>query len=243
MGRETGRCPVRAASWLVLAAVVLGALFAGAGSPRAAAEWGAWIAVDQAHLRAEPGMWAEVAGEAWRDEWVTIHSGPTGDDWYEVSAPGGYGWIAGSLLAFGEAASWQRWSGDSGAPGERWIDVDRSSQTVTLYEGGSPLRSWWAAMSADGSEYGFFATALGTHYVYETRETLHWTDWGQGYITHWVGFDPDRLNGFHSWLLDENGWLVPGGDGPTGGCVALASSAAEELFWFVHPGMRVEVHW
>ena len=107
----------------------------------------------------------------------------------------------------------------------------------------APVASFWGAMSGDGSADGFFATAVGTYYVYEKTEGLSWTDYGGGFITHWVGFDSSRANGFHSFLLDENGWAVPGGDGPTGGCVALGAGMAEQLYWFVDYGTRVEVHW
>jgi hypothetical protein len=59
----------------------------------------------------------------------------------------------------------------------------------------------------------------------------------------WVGFDPSRVNGFHSFSMDENGNVIKGGDGPTGGCVALEPSAAAALYDFADYGMRVEVHW
>jgi len=42
--------------------------------------------------------------------------------------------------------------------------------------------------------------------------------------------------------MDTEGQIIPGGDGPTGGCVALAPGAADELFAFVSVGTRVEVH-
>lgn len=66
---------------------------------------------------------------------------------------------------------------------------------------------------------------------------------GDLWFTHWVGFDPDRANGFHTFSIDADGDLVAGGDGPTGGCVALDPAAAVELFAFAEVGMTVEVHW
>ena len=73
---------------------------------------------------------------------------------------------------------------------------------------------------------------------------LTWTEWGQAYITDWVGFDPDRFNGFHSWSMDENGNVLPWGDGATGGCVALEPSGRRtKSYDFAYEGMRVEVHW
>jgi lipoprotein-anchoring transpeptidase ErfK/SrfK len=60
---------------------------------------------------------------------------------------------------------------------------------------------------------------------------------------YWVAFDPDRANGFHSFLMDKNGGVIEGGDGATGGCVAMDPGLAEALYEFATFGMRVEVHW
>jgi lipoprotein-anchoring transpeptidase ErfK/SrfK len=43
--------------------------------------------------------------------------------------------------------------------------------------------------------------------------------------------------------MDMAGQVIPGGDDPTGGCVALAPAAADQLFAFVSVGTRVEVHY
>ena len=128
-------------------------------------------------------------------------------------------------------------------PLERWVDVNRTTQTVTLYEGGAPVAGYWGAMGVDRSDAGFFATAVGTYYVYEKYADLSYTIWGQSWVRNWVGFDPHRLNGFHGYSMDWSGRVLPGGAGPTGGCVALDPWAAEQLFNFVQLGTRVEVHW
>lgn len=227
---------VRVGAALAALAFVLAFLCGMAERPRqAAAGWGGWVAADQANLRTEPGTWADVTGHAWLGEWVDISAGPSDGGWYEVAAPAAFGWIDGGLLAFDAPPV--------AAEGERWLDVDRGDGVVTLYDGDAPVSVWWAVMSADSSDDGFYATALGTYHIYEMNESLAWTDWGQAWISHWVGFDPDRMNGFHSFSLDENGVPIEGGDSATGGCVALSPAAAAELFWSVYPGMRVEVHW
>ena len=142
------------------------------------------------------------------------------------------GWVWGEFLSYG------------GPPGpERWVDVNRSTHLVTLYEADVPVATYWAAMGSDGSDDGFFATAIGTYYVYEKYQDLSWTDWGGAWVRDWVAFDPVRLNGFHSYSMDAAGQVIPGGDGPTGGCVALSPEAAAHLFSFVDLGSRVEVHW
>ncbi len=130
------------------------------------------------------------------------------------------------------------------APGpERWIDVNRSSQIVTLFEGDEVVASYWAALGWDESDDGFYSTAIGTYYVYGKHEDLAWTEWGQAYIKYWVGFDPSRINGFHSYSMNESGDVLKSGDGPTGGCIAMEPSAAAQLFDFAGYGTRVEIHW
>ena len=122
------------------------------------------------------------------------------------------------------------------------MDVNRSNQLVTLYEGDKPIAAFPASLGFDSSDSGFYATAIGTYYIYDMYAGLNWTDWGQAWIRDWVGFDPDRQNGFHSYSMDASGNVLPDGNGPTGGCVALAPAAADQLFAFVAVGTRVVVH-
>jgi L,D-transpeptidase catalytic domain/Bacterial SH3 domain len=207
------------------------------------AEGSAAVAAPQLNLRAEPGTWAPVVGQLWQGERLALLAGPTPDDWYHVQAGDQTGWAFGGLLAF-DGASDALGQGGLGVAGsaERWVDVDRTRQMVTLYEGDSAVATYWAAMGSDPSDDGFFATAVGTYWVYEKYWGLSWTDWGGAWVDDWIGFDPTRLNGFHTYLMDAAGQVIPGGDGPTGGCVALAPTAADQLFAFVSVGTRVEVH-
>ena len=226
-----------------LAAVVVAIAIAVVAPAGAQAQESVSVAAPQLNLRAEPGTWAQVIGQLWQGERLALLAGPTPDDWYQVQADGQTGWAYGDLLAFngaadalGQETSW------AGGSAERWVDVDRSTQLVTLYQGDSAMAWYWAAMGSDPSDDGFFATAVGTYYVYEKYWGLSWTDWGGAWVSDWVGFDPARLNGFHTYSMDTEGQIIPGGDGPTGGCVALAPGAADELFAFVSVGTRVEVH-
>lgn len=126
--------------------------------------------------------------------------------------------------------------------GERWIDVDRSNGQVTLYEGSNALYVFWGSLSRDSSD-GFYATASGTYYVYTKHKALTYTPYADNFITHWVGFDDYRRNGFHSYTKDANGYIVPSGAGYTAGCVALGPGAIDTLYDFAYIGMRVEIHW
>jgi hypothetical protein len=125
---------------------------------------------------------------------------------------------------------------------EWWIDVNRSNWTVGLYIGATCVDRFTAALSRDQGE-GFYATACGTHYIYHLNPDLSYTPYAQAYIMYWAGFDPQRNNGFHSWTMDSNGWLLAGGDGPTAGCVSTAPEIAAIIYNFCWMGMRVEVHW
>ena len=237
------RCrPRGVVSWLAAIAVAIAVAVGVPAGTRA--EGGASVAAPQLNLRAEPGMWAPIIGQLWQGERLALQAGPTPDDWYHVQAGDQTGWAYGGLLAFdGAGDDPGQWSPGAADSAERWVDVDRTTQTVTLYEGDVAVAASWAAMGSDPSDDGFFATAVGTYYVYEKYGGLSWTDWGGAWVDDWVGFDPARLNGFHTYLMDMAGQVIPGGDGPTGGCVALAPTAADQLFAFVSVGTRVEVHY
>ena len=84
----------------------------------------------------KPGMWAPIVGQLWQGEQLVLLAGPTPDDWYNVQTGDQTGWAYGGLLALdgaGDALS-QAPSGAAGGA-ERWVDVDRTTQMVTLYEG------------------------------------------------------------------------------------------------------------
>lgn len=240
-----GGCWCRARGAVTRLAAIAVAVVVVAGVPDGVrAEGGAAVAAPQLNLRTEPGLWAPVVDQLWQGERLTLLAGPTPDDWYQVQAGDRTGWAYGGLLALdGATAAVGQGSAGPADSAERWVDVDRTTQMVTLYEGGVAVAAYWASMGSDPSDDGFFATAIGTYWVYEKYGGLSWTDWGGAWVGDWVGFDPVRLNGFHTYAMDPAGQVIPGGDGPTGGCVALAPAAADQLFAFVSVGTRVEVHY
>jgi hypothetical protein len=126
--------------------------------------------------------------------------------------------------------------------GERWLDVNRATSEVRLMVGDVAVQTFPARLSADTSN-GFFATATGTYYVWDKDVGLVWTPYAKAYIGYWLGFDPARDNGFHTWTMDVNGYVEPGGAGPTLGCVATAPEHAPVIWSFADYGTRVEVHW
>lgn len=192
----------------------------------------AWVNTDRLNVRVDAST----------DAWVMDRIGQ-GD---EVTVTGGVvnGFVP--IDYFGQKAYvWNdfiSYDGPVDTGPERWIDVNRTTETVTLFVGDEAIASYWAAMGWDKSDDGFYSTAVGTYYVYGKNADLTWTDWAQAYITYWVAFDPGRFNGFHGYTMDADGNVLPNGAGRTGGCVALEPSAAKELFEFADYGMRVEVH-
>ena len=193
----------------------------------------AWVNTDSLNVRADASLDAWVMDHVSQgDELTVVGSDVNGFVPIDIHGQRGYVW-----------SDYLSWDGPVSAGPERWIDVDRKSQTISLMAGDEVLASYWGALGWDESDDGFYATAIGTYYVYGKHAELSWTEWGQAYITNWVGFDPSRVNGFHSFSMDENGNVLSNGDGPTGGCIALEPSASLELYNFATYGMRVEVHW
>jgi hypothetical protein len=135
---------------------------------------------------------------------------------------------------------------DTPAPqpsGERWIDVDRTTATVTLYIGETPTAQFPALIGRDPSPDGYYSTAVGTFHVYSMDAALSSTPFVEDvYLTDWVGFDPVRKNGFHSPVRNADGSVRVTGGTVTMGCVRLGAEDAETLYAFAELGMRVEIH-
>ena len=205
------------------------------------------VGVDVLNLRAEPGMDAAVVARMSYGDPVTVLDGPNAGGWYPLAYEGARGWAWGGYLSLGGYPGWDGPAPDGGVDaalsGEKWIDVDRSSGLVTAYVGDTVVAQYWGLLGWDQSEDGFYATATGTFFIHAREADLTWTRWANAYITHYMEFDGERHNGFHSWSLDAEGAVIPGGAGPTGGCVSLAPADAAALYAFAEIGTRVEVHW
>jgi hypothetical protein len=247
---STAETTPRRLARLMLAGIAIVAVLAMlAPTAHVAAASDGYIDTDVLNLRDSPDTEGTVLSLMWQGEYVAVLDGPTGDGWYQVEYQGTVGWAYGGYLSIDGVGGWASdvavggITSDSGSGGERWIDFNRSSQTVTLYDGDNAVASYWGAVGWDSSSDGFYSTAVGTYYVYSKYAPIAWTDWGQVYIEYWVGFDSSRSNGFHSYSLDANGNVLPNGAGATGGCIATDLGAASAIFDFASIGTRVEVHW
>lgn len=127
--------------------------------------------------------------------------------------------------------------------GEGWVEVDRSTVTVTLHEGYRTVAVFQGKIGKDPATDGYYSTAVGTFHVFSMNQELTQTPFAPGvYLTDWVGFDPDRSNGFHSPVRDADGNVVETDGTTTLGCVRLGKDEAQQMFDFAFIGMRVEIH-
>ncbi|MEJ7838200.1 MAG: L,D-transpeptidase [Thermomicrobiales bacterium] len=210
-----------------------------------------WVVIDNdlVNVRADAGTWADVWDSYPGGTWVAV-VGSSVNGFAPIEYGNGIAWISEQNLSWNGTTSYDAVPAaaagtggmTSSGGGERWIDINRTSGLVTLFVGDSVQATYWASLSRDQSADGFYTTALGTWYVTRKYEPLAFTKYANAYITHWVAFDESRDNGFHSYLKDQYGNILPNGSGFTGGCVALNPEGAEAVFNFAYVGMRVEVH-
>jgi hypothetical protein len=130
------------------------------------------------------------------------------------------------------------------APAEgRWIDVDVTQFVVRLMDGSSVVQEIApVAVGAQIDTGEYASTQTGLFHVYNKAEDLAYDPPYDTYISDWVGFDPDKANGFHSFLKDKDGKVVDPSTGRvSNGCIR--TGAEDEIFAFAEVGMPVWVHW
>jgi len=186
------------------------------------------------HLRARPGKGSEAITRVRRGMVLTVVGPRVGSD-IMVRLGDATGYVAARKLTPDQGPA-------TDPNAERWVDVDRGDRILRLMIGDTAVETFRVSVSRDQGE-GFYATAVGTYRVYEKVAELQWTPYANAYFTYWAGFDPNRYNGFHSWTMDATGRVLPGGGGPTAGCVSLSPEEAKIVYSFVKIGTRVEIHW
>lgn len=210
-----------------------------------------WVSTDYLNVRSDASLAASVYDVAPNGTQFTTAGDPV-NGFQPIYYGNGVAWVwAGYLSTDANAAAQPAVGGDTSgganaAPSggaEHWIDVNRSTGAVSLMIGDQAQATFYGSMGFDQSSDGFYSTAIGTYHVFSIYLPLSYTPFAKAYISGWVGFDPDRQNGFHSYTKDANGNIVPGGSGATGGCVALAPGDIDQLDAFATIGMRVSIHW
>jgi hypothetical protein len=134
-------------------------------------------------------------------------------------------------------------SDGSVAPTEgRWIDVDVTNFAVRLMDGVTVTREIAPVAVGEQVDTGEYAsTQTGLFQVNSKIEDLAYDPPYDTYISHWVGFDPDKANGFHSFLKDANGTVVDARTGRiSNGCIRTGEP--DVVFAFAEVGMPVWVH-
>ncbi|HEY7466720.1 MAG TPA: L,D-transpeptidase [Dehalococcoidia bacterium] len=124
----------------------------------------------------------------------------------------------------------------------RWIDVDVTRYVVQLMDGTNVVKTIGPIAVGEQIDTGaYLSTQTGLFHVYNKLEPLAYDAPYDTYISHWVGFDPAKDNGFHSFLKDESGKVVDASTGKiSNGCIRTGE--AEAIFAFAEIGMPVFVH-
>lgn len=245
---------LKLASVLLAVVIVLAGQIIVAGAPGVTAASGdtVWVNTDYLNVRSDASLSSSVYEVVPGGTQFTAAGDPA-NGFQPVYYGNGIAWLWSDYLSWSpvDASTFVAVGGDtSGGPvaapsggAEHWIDVNRSTGAVSLMVGDQAQATFYGSMGFDQSSDGFYSTAIGTYHVYSIYLPLSYTPFAKAYISGWVGFDPDRQNGFHSYTKDANGNIVPGGSGATGGCVALAPGDIDQLDNFAFIGMRVSIHW
>jgi hypothetical protein len=124
----------------------------------------------------------------------------------------------------------------------RWIDVDVTRYLVQLMDGSTVVKTIGPIAVGEQIDTGaYLSTQTGLFHVYNKLEALAYDAPYDTYISHWVGFDPAKDNGFHSFLKDESGKVVNASTGKiSNGCIRTGEP--EAIFAFAEIGMPVFVH-
>ena len=229
------------AVFAVLAALALSLLAGGCGSTSGGASGGVTIEA----LSPTPATGALIGGKPAAS--ATTIAVDTTPDAIETEAPIETPDASGASLPTEEPTSTPATplaSDGSVAPTEgRWIDVDVSTYVVRLMDGTQAMREIApVAVGAEVDTGNYASTQTGLFQVNNKVEDLAYDPPYDTYISHWVGFDPDKANGFHSFLKDANGNVVNAGTGRiSNGCIR--TGAADVVFAFAEIGMPVWVHW
>jgi hypothetical protein len=124
----------------------------------------------------------------------------------------------------------------------RWIDVDVTRFMVRLMDGTRPVREIGPVGVGREIDTGRYeSTQTGLFAVYTKRAERTYDAPYDTYIAWWVGFDPAKDNGFHSFLQDEQGNTVDASTGRvSNGCIRSGQAAA--IYEYAEIGMPVWVH-
>jgi lipoprotein-anchoring transpeptidase ErfK/SrfK len=120
-----------------------------------------------------------------------------------------------------------------GAGGERWIDVDISSQSLTAYEGSTPVRTFIVSTGTAAHP-----TVLGRYRIYVK---LRYDDMsGPGYYLPNV---PYTMYFYQGYAIHGTYWHHNFGTPMSHGCINMSIPDSEWMFYFSSVGTLVNIHW
>jgi hypothetical protein len=124
----------------------------------------------------------------------------------------------------------------------RWIEVDVTHFVVRLMDGQHVVETIGpVAVGAQVDTGAYESTQTGLFHVYNKLPDLAYDAPYKTYISDWVGFDPAKDNGFHSFLKDKDGTVVDPDTGRvSNGCIRTPDPTA--ISAFAEVGMPVWVH-
>jgi lipoprotein-anchoring transpeptidase ErfK/SrfK len=120
-----------------------------------------------------------------------------------------------------------------GANGERWIDIDISSQSLVAYEGNTPIRRFIVSTGTAAHP-----TVLGRYRIYVKLRYENMA--GPGYYLPNVPF---TMYFFRGYAIHGTYWHHNFGTPMSHGCVNMYTPDAEWMFYFASVGTLVNVHW
>jgi hypothetical protein len=124
----------------------------------------------------------------------------------------------------------------------RWIDVDVTRFEVQLMEGNKVLRTIGpVGVGVEVDTGNYESTQTGLFYIHTKTADLVYDAPYDTYLSHWIGYDLEKDNGFHSLLKDAVGNVVDPSTGRvSNGCIRVGE--IEAIFEFAEIGMPVLVH-
>ncbi len=120
--------------------------------------------------------------------------------------------------------------------------MDVTNFSVRLMDGTTVAREIAPVAVGEQIDTGdYISTQTGLFYVHTMIEGLAYDAPFDTYISHWIGFDGAKDNGFHSFLKDETGAVVDASTGRvSNGCIRTGD--AEAIYAWARIGMPVFVH-
>lgn len=127
--------------------------------------------------------------------------------------------------------------------GEKWIDADLSSKTVTAYVGDTPV--WGPRSMVDGKEG--YETVTGSYEIYlryENQDMTNASRYGEDDPRYYYTEDVPWVQYFHNgYAFHGAPWRSSFGYSGSHGCINLPVSDAKWLYDWASEGTRVEVHY